>query len=61
MQKYLYPHEYPIDCVAQQYLPEALKNKEYYQPKTNGKYEQGLKKTYDKLTQMQRKEQNFAD
>ncbi|MBI0107355.1 replication-associated recombination protein A [Lactobacillus sp. W8089] len=60
-QNYLYPHDYPNDWVAQQYLPEALKNKEYYQPKTNGKYEQGLKKTYDKLTQMQRKEQNFAD
>lgn len=60
-QNYLYPHDYPNDWVAQQYLPETLKNKEYYQPKTNGKYEQGLKKTYDKLAQMQRKEQNFAD
>lgn len=60
-QNYLYPHDYPNDWVAQQYLPETLKNKEYYQPKTNGKYEQGLKKTYDKLTQMQRKEQNFAN
>ena len=29
-QNYLYPHSYPNHYVAQQYLPDALKNKKYY-------------------------------
>lgn len=60
-QNYLYPHDYPNDWIAQKYLPDTLQNIKYYKPKTNSKYEQALKKTYDKLAQMQRKEQNFAD
>ena len=35
---YKYPHDYG-GYVAQQYLPDSLKDKVYYQPKTNG-YEQ---------------------
>ena len=30
-QHYLYPHDYPNHWVQQQYLPDALKNKVYYQ------------------------------
>ena len=44
---YLYPHNYPNGYVKQQYLPDELKNKEYYNPKTTSKYERGLK---DRIT-----------
>lgn len=39
---YKYPHNYPNSWVKQQYLPDNLINKEYYQPKSTGKYEQAL-------------------
>ena len=45
---YKYPHDYPNSYVVQQYLPDKLKNKEYYKPKTNG-YEINIKAVYDKL------------
>ena len=38
---YKYPHDYPNSWVKQQYLPDIIKNKKYYQPKNN-KYEQSL-------------------
>ncbi len=46
---YLYPHNYPNSFVKQNYLPTNLKNKKYYIPKENSKYEQTLKNVYDKL------------
>ena len=46
---YLYPHDYPNGYVKQQYLPNNIKNKKYYKPKTTSKYEQSLKNVYDKL------------
>lgn len=39
---YLYPHNYPNSYVPQDYMPENMKNKEYYKPKDN-KYESSLK------------------
>jgi putative ATPase len=33
---YKYPHDYPENFVAQNYLPENLKDALYYQPTTNG-------------------------
>lgn len=33
---YLYPHQYPGGYVKQQYLPDPLKDKVYYNPKENG-------------------------
>ncbi len=45
---YKYPHDYPNAHVEQQYLPDKLKDKTYYIPKTNSKYEQALKQMYDK-------------
>ncbi|MFD1471484.1 replication-associated recombination protein A [Companilactobacillus mishanensis] len=39
---YIYPHNYPNDWVEQQYLPDNLVDRKYYQPKENGKYEQAL-------------------
>ena len=38
---YKYPHDYPKYYVKQQYLPNNLKDKKYYQPKNN-KYEINL-------------------
>ncbi|NLL44541.1 MAG: replication-associated recombination protein A [Mollicutes bacterium] len=46
---YLYPHDYPNACVKQQYLPDKIKHKEYYQPKTTSKFETSLKSVYEKL------------
>ena len=48
---YLYPHDYPNAFVKQQYLPDNIKNKKYYRPKTTSKYEQSLKSVYDKINQ----------
>lgn len=41
-QTYLYPHDYPKHWVKQQYLPNGLKNKVYYNPENN-KNEQAFK------------------
>ena len=46
---YLYPHDYPNAWVKQQYMPDNIKNKKYYQPKTTSKYEESLKSVYDKI------------
>ncbi len=40
---YKYPHDYPNAWVYQQYLPDNIKNKKYYKPKDNSKYERTLK------------------
>ncbi|MCY9221259.1 replication-associated recombination protein A [Bacillus licheniformis] len=47
--EYKYPHDYENGWVKQQYLPDPLKNKVYYQPKQTGKFELALKQVYDKL------------
>lgn len=44
---YLYPHDYESGWVQQQYLPNKLKNKQYYQPKKTGKFEQALANVYE--------------
>ncbi|MFD2829575.1 replication-associated recombination protein A [Corticicoccus populi] len=46
---YKYPHNYPNHVVKQQYLPDSLKNKKYFVPSSNTKYEQQLEDIYDKL------------
>lgn len=43
---YLYPHDYPGGWVAQQYLPDKLKNKSYYKPKETSKFEAALAQIY---------------
>ncbi|MBN1850190.1 MAG: replication-associated recombination protein A [Deltaproteobacteria bacterium] len=35
-EKYLYPHNYPGAWVAQEYLPEKVKNRIYYRPSNRG-------------------------
>lgn len=46
---YLYPHNYDNGFVKQQYLPDTLKHKQYYNPKTNSKSEQQFKQIYENL------------
>lgn len=46
---YKYPHDYPNGWVKQQYLPDNIINRRYYNPKTTSKYEQSLKDVYDKI------------
>ncbi|WP_304249968.1 replication-associated recombination protein A [Limosilactobacillus gastricus] len=52
---YLYPHDYPEDWVAQQYLPEPIKDDQYYEPKTNGNYEKAYADQYHRLLNAQGK------
>ncbi|MCD8862933.1 replication-associated recombination protein A [Staphylococcus arlettae] len=52
---YKYPHNYDNGFVAQQYLPDKLKNKIYYEPKTTSKSEQQFKQIFDNITQSQQK------
>ncbi len=47
-QYYLYPHEYENHYVKQQYLPDAIKDKVYYEYADN-KTEQLAKKYWDKI------------
>lgn len=45
---YLYPHDYPNSWVKQQYMPDNLKGRKYYQPKNN-KIENNLNKLHDEM------------
>ena len=45
---YLYPHNYPNDYVKQEYLPENLKGRKYYQMKNN-KIEMNLNKVFKEM------------
>ncbi|WP_188453548.1 replication-associated recombination protein A [Virgibacillus oceani] len=47
--EYKYPHDYENNWISQQYLPDSIKNKHYYQPKNTGKFEQALKQVYEKI------------
>lgn len=47
-QHYLYPHDYPNHWVKQQYLPDALKNKVYYQYGDN-KFENASKDYWSRI------------
>ncbi|WP_227934844.1 replication-associated recombination protein A [Alkalihalobacillus deserti] len=46
---YKYPHDFEHGWVKQQYLPDALKNNSYYQPKRTGKFETTLADVYERL------------
>ncbi len=52
--EYKYPHDYPGAYVVQQYLPDKIKNKKYYNPKDIG-YEKQLKEIYEKLERINKK------
>ena len=46
---YKYPHNYKGSYVKQQYLPDELVGRRYYNPKTTSKYEMNLKNIYDRI------------
>ena len=47
-QHYLYPHDYPNHYIEQQYLPDDIKDHQYYFYQDN-KYEQSLKEYWNKV------------
>ena len=47
-QGYLYPHDFPGHWVKQQYLPDAIRDRQYYQYGDN-KTEQAAKKYWDEI------------
>ena len=47
-QYYIYPHDYPNHWTYQQYLPDKIKNKKYYEFGSN-KNEQAFKSYWDKV------------
>jgi putative ATPase len=49
---YKYPHDYPNAFVKQQYLPDKIKNREYYKGKNTSKYELQLMDIYNRLKKM---------
>lgn len=51
---YLFPHDYPQDWVAQQYLPKRIQNAQYFHPKKNGRFEQALGNQYWQLKNAQK-------
>lgn len=46
---YQYPHSFPGHWVPQQYLPDTLQNRRYYEPVLTGKYETALAQQLEKL------------
>ena len=46
---YKYPHDYKGSYVKQQYLPDNLKNKKYFEAKLTSKYEKDLNDVYEKI------------
>lgn len=46
---YKYPHNYDGGWISQQYLPDRIKNKKYYNPKDTGKFEKAMKQVYEKI------------
>lgn len=51
---YKYPHHFENGWVDQQYLPDPIKNKQYYNPKNTGKFEQAIKQVYEKIQTQKR-------
>ncbi|MGM0438627.1 MAG: replication-associated recombination protein A [Bacillota bacterium] len=51
---YLYPHNYPNNYVAQQYLPDEAKDKKFYEPNGGGN-EKSIKKWLKKLKDLENK------
>lgn len=54
---YKYPHDYPHHFVAQQYLPDLLRDRRYFEPDASGsgKYEAALAGFYENIRRMQEK------
>jgi len=54
---YLYPHDYDNHIVKQQYLPEAMHEKTYYEPAETSKYERTLKERLELIRKILDKQQ----
>ncbi|MGM8364675.1 replication-associated recombination protein A [Virgibacillus sp. W0181] len=52
---YKYPHNYENSWIPQQYMPDAIKHKQYFSPKNSGKFEQAMKQVYEKIIADQKK------
>ena len=50
---YQYPHDFSNGFVAQQYLPDSLAKREYYEPKDTSKTEHHFKHIYDNIKKQQ--------
>ncbi len=46
---YKYPHNYSNHWVKQQYLPDNIKHRSYYEPTDTGKFERALKTVYENI------------
>ncbi|MEW4354606.1 replication-associated recombination protein A [Streptococcus pneumoniae] len=53
-QDYLYPHNFPEKWVDQQYLPDKLVGKNYFEPNQTGKYERALATTKEKIDRLKK-------
>ncbi|MDO4902827.1 MAG: replication-associated recombination protein A [Limosilactobacillus sp.] len=56
--EYQYPHDFPQDWVAQQYLPDRIVGAQYYKPKQNGRFESALGQQYYSLRRAQKQSLN---
>ncbi|TCT27087.1 recombination protein MgsA [Melghiribacillus thermohalophilus] len=52
---YQYPHNFEQGWVDQQYLPDSIKDRIYYEPKDTGKFESALKRVYEKIMRNKKK------
>ena len=53
---YKYPHSFKGSYVKQQYMPDNLLNKKYYEPKFTSKYEKSLYEIYKRIEEINKKE-----
>ena len=51
---YKYPHDFNGNWVNQQYLPDAIKDKVYFKPNENSKFESALKTVYTNILKKQK-------
>lgn len=52
---YKYPHNYDGNWINQQYLPDEIKNRTYFKPNNNSKFESALKNIYENIADKQKK------
>lgn len=56
--EYKYPHDYKGSYIYQQYLPDNLKKKKYYIPKSESKYERALAEIDQKIAEIKKKNES---
>ena len=54
---YKYPHDYKGSYIKQQYMPDNLINKKYYEAKLTSKYEQSLNEIYKRIEKINKTEE----